>query len=158
MDYIGGAAISAGLIGGAVMGAVLYLGMAMAPRQMRMDLFYILGTLLIPRGSAASVYMVGALVHAMMSLTIGLIYAVFFLPFAEGSNLVAWGVLYGFVHWIIVGGNLELIGYIRPLMRARELQKPGAFAVNYPRVTAGGFLALHLVFGVLMGGLYTAWT
>ena len=156
MDYNGGAAVASGLIAGAVMGGGLYAGMAIAPRQMRMDLFHVLGTLLVPQAGSPVAYMVGATAHAVMSLAIALVYAVFFLPFAEGSNLVGWGVLYGFVHWIIMGANLEAMGYIHPLMRARELRRPGAFALDYPRATAASFFLLHLLFGLLVGGLYTA--
>ena len=156
MDYNGGAAVSAGLIGGAAMAGVLYLSLAVAPRQMRMDLFHTFGSLLVPGGSQSMVYMVGAMSHAVMSLIIGLIYAVFFLPFADGSNLVGWGVLYGFVHWVILSANLEMLGYIHPLMRSRDIRRPGAFAINYPKTTVLGFLVLHLLFGLLVGGLYTA--
>ena len=158
MDYNGGAAISAGLIGGAVMAAALYLATAMAPGQMRMDLLHMLGSMVVPRGSDARVYSIGSIVHAFMSLGIALIYVVFFMLFAEGSNVVGWGVLFGFVHWVIMGANLEMMGYIHPLMRARELRRPGAFAINYPRATAVGFLFLHLIYGLVIGGLYTAFT
>ena len=138
------------------MGGILYLGTAVAPRQMRMDLFRTLGSFLIPKGDTTAVYIVGAAAHAVMSLVIGLIYAVFFLPFADGSNVVGWGVLFGFVHWVIMGANLEMMGYIHPLMRTRELRRPGAFAVNFPKATVVAFLFLHLIFGLLVGGLYTA--
>ena len=156
MDYNGGAAASAGLIAGAVMGLMLYLGMVISPRRMQMDLFYILGSFLAPNAGTPVVYMVGAISHAAMSLVLGLIYAVFFLPFSEGSNLVGWGVLYGLVHWIVVGLNLEGMGYIHPLRRASELRRLSAFAASYPRETVVGFLVLHLVFGLVVGGLYTA--
>ena len=91
MDYNGGAAVSAGLIGGAVMAGVLYTGMAIAPRQIQMDLFHTLGTMLTPRGGVAVVYMAGAVAHALFSLIIGLVYALLFLPFADGTNVVGWG-------------------------------------------------------------------
>ena len=158
MDYNGGAAVSAGLIGGAVMAGVLYTGMAIAPRQIQMDLFHTLGTMLTPRGGVAVVYMAGAVAHALFSLIIGLVYALLFLPFADGTNVVGWGVLYGFVHWVIIGGSLELLGRAHPLMRSQELRRPGVFAMNYPRMTVAGFLALHLIFGLIVGGIYTAST
>jgi hypothetical protein len=31
-----------------------------------------------------------------------------------------------------------MMGYIHPLMRARELRRPGAFAINYPHNPAIG--------------------
>ncbi len=44
MSFDGGAAIGAGLIAGAVMSVLLYMGIAMMPRQMKMNLFLMLGT------------------------------------------------------------------------------------------------------------------
>ena len=140
------------------MAGMLYLGAVVAARYMRMDLLNILGTLVIPRGSQPAVYLIGALTHAAMSLVIGLIYVVFFLPFAADSNVIGWGVLFGFVHWIIMGANMEVLGYIHPLMSSRELRSPGLFAINYPRPTVGAFLFLHLIFGLIIGGIYTAFT
>ena len=156
MDYNGGAAIASGLIAGVAMAAILYLGVAFAPRQMRLDLFHMLGTLIAPRAGADWVYPLGAIVHAFLSLATALLYTIFFLPFADGSNVVGWGLLYGFVHYVIMGVNLEAMGYIHPLMQAREVPRPGAFAMNFPRATGAGFLAVHVVYGLMIGGLYTA--
>ena len=38
-------ALGAGLIGGAIMSVVLYMGIAMMPKQMKMNLFLMLGTM-----------------------------------------------------------------------------------------------------------------
>jgi hypothetical protein len=45
MSFDAGAAIGAGLISGAVMSLLLYMGIAVMPRQMKMDLFLMLGTM-----------------------------------------------------------------------------------------------------------------
>ena len=39
-----GAAVGSGLVAGAVMSLLLYMGIAMMPRQMKMNLFLMLGT------------------------------------------------------------------------------------------------------------------
>jgi len=44
------AAIIAGLIGGGVMATLLYMGIAMMPDKTRMNLFRLLGTMLLPAG------------------------------------------------------------------------------------------------------------
>ena len=78
MSFDGGAAIGAGLIAGNVMSVLLYLGMAMTPRQMMMNLFLMLGTMMVgnkvlvstPEGTVVSnkpmAYVVGAMVPGMM--------------------------------------------------------------------------------------------
>ena len=43
MSFDVGAAVGAGLIVGAVMSVLLYMGIAMMPRQMKMNLFLIWG-------------------------------------------------------------------------------------------------------------------
>lgn len=158
MPYNALNAASVGLIGGAVMALVLYLGLAMSPRQMRLNLFYIFGTMLLPRGNATMVYFLGAAAHAAVSVGLALFYALlFYWIFSEGSNLVVWGLLFGFVHWIVAGANLGMLGELHPLMVNRELRRPGPFAVNYPRPTAAALLVLHLVYGLIVSWLYTAW-
>ena len=76
MEFDALAAIGAGLIGGGVMVALLYLGIVMMPGQMRMNLLKLLGTMILPAGAAA--YMLGFMMHAMMSVVFGLLHAAFF--------------------------------------------------------------------------------
>ena len=59
MDFDAGAAIVAGLIGGAAMGVLLYMGIAMMPRQMKMNLFLMLGTMVFRDKEKA--YVAGAM-------------------------------------------------------------------------------------------------
>ena len=49
MDFEPGWAILAGLIGGAAMATILYMGIVMLPDQMRMNLFMMLGTISVRR-------------------------------------------------------------------------------------------------------------
>ncbi len=76
MDFEPGWAILAGLIGGAIMAAILYMSIFMLPEQMKMNLFMMLGTMLLPVGAAA--IMMGAMVHAVMSVVFGLIHGAIF--------------------------------------------------------------------------------
>jgi hypothetical protein len=47
---------------------------------------------------------------------------------------------------------------MHPLMRRGEMGAPGAFAMNYPAMTAMGFFMLHILFGIIVGTSYTAFT
>jgi hypothetical protein len=156
MDFDGGAAVGAGLIGGAVMGMLLYMGIGMMPRQMKMNLFLMLGTMMFRDRTMAIV--AGGMMHAMMSIIFGLIHVAFFVAFDLETGLVAWGILFGFVHWMISGMGLGMMPMMHPLIKSGEMDSPGAFALNYPSMTAMGFFMLHIVFGVLVGALYTAFT
>ncbi len=156
MDFDTGAAVGAGLIGGTVMSMLLYMGIGMMPRQMRMNLFLMLGTMMFrDRGMAI---VAGGMMHAMMSIAFGLIHVAFFVAFGLESSLVAWGILFGVVHWMISGMGLGMLPMMHPLIRTGEMDAPGAFALSYPSMTAMGFFMLHIVFGILVGAFYTAFT
>lgn len=68
MDYP--ATIGAGLIGGGVKTAVLHMGMAEMPKQMKMNLLYLLGSMTLPQRALA--YRMGAMMHPGMSVAFAL--------------------------------------------------------------------------------------
>ena len=155
MEFDGGAAVGAGLIAGAVMSMVLYMGIGMMPGQMKMNLFYMLGTMMTRNKGVA--YVVGAMMHAVMGIVFALIHIGLYQAFDLESGLAAWGLLFGFAHWIVAGMGFSIIGAMHPLMRSGELQAPGPFVKNYPGMTVMGFLMLHLIYDLVVGVLYEAW-
>ncbi len=156
MEFEAGAAVAAGLIGGAVMALLLYMGIAMMAAQMKMNLFRLLGTMLLEEGTAA--YVLGGMVHAMMSVLFGLVHVALYIALDLESNLAAWGLLFGVGHWMIVGMALGMMPMMHRGIRNGSIDAPGFYALSYPRMTALGFLMLHLVYGVLVGALYPAFT
>ena len=156
MEFDGGAAIGAGLVAGGVMSMLLYMGIGMIPGQMKMDLFLMLGTMVVRDRSSA--YVAGALMHAMMSVSFGLVHVALFTAIDLDSSLAAWGVLFGLGHWLVSSFGLGMVPIMHPLMRSGDMQAPGVLAMNYPPMTAMGFFMLHIVFGVLVGALYPVFT
>lgn len=136
------------------MAALLYMGIAMLPRQMKMNLFLMLGTMMVFRGGVMA-YAMGAMVHAGMSVVFGLIHVAILSGLGQEGS-VGVGLLLGLIHWVIVGMGLGMIPSMHQLMRAGQMQAPGVFALRYPLPTAMGFLMLHLVFGVVVSVLYEA--
>ena len=120
-----------------------------------MNLLYMLGTMMTR--SKVPAYVIGAMMHAMMGVVFALIHTGLYQAFDLETSLVAWGLLFGFGHWLIVGAGFGMIGVMHPLMRSGEMQAPGPFVKNYPTMTAMGFLMLHLLYGVVVGGLYEVW-
>ncbi len=155
VDFEPGWAILAGLIAGGVMAAILYMGNFMLPNQMKMNLFMMLGSMMLPVGAAA--FLMGAMMHAGMSVVFGLIHGAVFAAADIDSALAAWGLLFGLVHWAVVGMALGMLPLMHPRIRNGEIDAPGFYALNLPPMTAMGFLMLHLVFGVLVAVLYGAW-
>lgn len=155
MEYNLGAAIAAGIVGTVVMTAVLYMGIAMMPRQMTMNLLYMLGTMMTRNRTAA--YLVGAMMHGVMGVIFALIHTGIYQATGLETSLVAWGILFGFVHWLVVGMGIGMIGAVHPMMRTGELQAPGVFVRNLPSMTVMGFLMIHLLYGLLVGAIYSAY-
>lgn len=171
MDFEPGWAILAGLIGGGLMSVILYMGIIMMPQQMKMNLFMMLGSMMLPVGAGA--FAMGAMIHAGMSVVFGLVHGAVFAIADIDSAEAAWGLLFGLVHWAIVGMALGMLPLMHPRIRyegrrlipqARGnpnseelLDPPGFYALGYPMMTAMGFLMLHLLFGVVVGALYGAW-
>jgi len=152
MDFEPGWAILAGLIGGPAMAGLLYAGVLMLPSQMKMNLFMLLGSMMLPVGATA--FVVGAMVHVMMSIVFGLVHGAVFAVADINSAEAAWGLLFGAVHWVMAGMALAMLPLVHPRIRSGELPSPGPFALHYPPMTAMGFLVLHLLFGVLIGIIY----
>ncbi|MDA0263603.1 MAG: hypothetical protein O3A93_05690 [Chloroflexi bacterium] len=150
MDYP--AAIWAGLIGGAAMTAVLYMGIFVMPGQMKMNLLYILGSMMF--GERTIAYMSGAMMHATMSVAFALAHVGLYQAFGLEANLAAWGLVFGAAHWAMTGMALGMMPAMHPRIKDGTLAAPGPFAMGYPMGTAIGFLVLHLIFGVLVGALY----
>ncbi|MBI2856271.1 MAG: hypothetical protein HYX93_05430 [Chloroflexi bacterium] len=155
MDYNAGAAVGAGIVGAVAMAAVLYMGIAMMPRQMTMNLLYMLGTMMTR--ATVPAYVAGAMMHAVMGIVFALVHTGLYQALDLESGLAGWGILFGFVHWIVAGMGIGMVGAMHPLMRSGEMQAPGPFVKNYPPMTAMGFFMLHLLFGLLVGVLYQAW-
>ena len=154
MEFDAGAATGAGLIAGTVMAALLYMGIGMIPTQMKMNLFLMLGTMMLPRGGMA--YAGGAMMHAVSSIGFALIHVALYNAFSLETELAAWGVLFGLGHWAVSGMGLGMIPVMHPLMKRGDMQAPGAMAMSFPAMTAMGFFVLHIVFGVLVGVFYEA--
>ena len=137
MDFEPGPAILAGLVGGGVMAAILYMGIIMLPEQMKMNLFMLLGSMALPVGAAA--FVMGAMVHAGMSVAFGLIHGAVFAAADIDSAEWAWGLLFGLVHWVGVGMALGMMPLIHPRIRSGEVDAPGFYTLNFPPMTAMRF-------------------
>ena len=136
------------------MSAILYMGIAMMPNQMKMNLFYLLGTMMFRQKVMG--YMAGAMAHAAMSIGFALIHVGVIEGIGLDSALAAWGLLFGFVHYLVVGMALGMMPLMHSGIRRGDVQAPGVYALAHPASTAMGFLMLHLVYGVLVGTFYTA--
>ncbi len=149
-----GTAIGAGLAGGIVMIALLYGGIMMMPDQMRMNLLYMLGSMIGMRGGSA--YMAGFAMHLMASAAFGVVHAAIFAAGDIADGVLLWGAVFGLAHAVMSGAMLTMMPAMHPEMQAGRMEAPGAFAISLGRPTAMGFLMLHVIFGAVVGVIYAA--
>jgi hypothetical protein len=132
-NYQAGAAILAGLIGGLAFLAVVSMGLGTG--MTRMNFLPMLGSMMAPKASRSAIYGIGLVIHLMASAAFGLIHAV------HGI-----GVL------ILMPMMLTMA---HPLVRSGDLERPGAFLIGFGSMTPAGSLAAHVVFGLVVGSIYT---
>lgn len=153
MEYNYPAVVSAGLIAGAVMLIPIYLGRMMMPDQMKMDLLKMLGTMMMP--VSGMTYGVGSVIHAMMSIIFASVHVAFFVWLDIDSSLALWGLLFGAVHWMMVGVAFGMMkSSVHRGIRDGAVQAPGFFGLGMGIMTAVGILMVHLIYGVLVGAFY----
>lgn len=125
----------------------------------RMNLPFMLGTILTPNRDRATVY--GVLIHLVNGWLFSLIYVAAF----HATGLATWwfGAAIGAVHamFVLMVGMPALPG-MHPRMASerggptvvRLLEPPGFLARNYGLRTPISVVLAHLVFGALLGAFY----
>ena len=152
MDFEAGAGVLAGLIAGGIMLVPMYMGLLLMPGQMKMDILKLLGTMMFPL--TVMTYPTGLMIHAGNSIGFALVHVAFFELFDLESNLAAWGLLFGAVHWVISGVAFGMMPLMHRGIRQNIVPAPGLMASAYPPMTIAGFLMVHLLYGVLVGTFY----
>lgn len=149
-----GAAIIAGIVATVVMTAVMYLGRAMLPQQMPMNILHMLGTMMTR--STGPAYMIGGMMHFMNGILFAIVHAAIYAVLGLTSGLLLWGLLFGAFHWLITGVGMGMMPMMHPVIKAGDMDAPGAFAKNLPMLNIMGFLMAHLIFGLVVGVVYEA--
>jgi len=144
-----GLAFLAGVIGGAVMIALVAIARAAGITDLN---FGILWGSMITNEATAGTWVLGTVIHLVVSGLIALIYAAVF-EAIRGSNWFT-GLIGGAIHAVIGGLALTALPAIHPAI-PDLLREPGAFAINYGSAAAALFVVGHLIYGVIVGGLYT---
>lgn len=121
----------------------------------RLDLPDLLGSMFARTGTQES-YITGVIVHLVNGalLSVAFVYAMVLLDWPV--NWVT-GLMWGIVVWAHGLVFLTSIGGVHPEIRDGRQDDPGPAGTHLGRWTPGVYLLGHLVYGVLLGGLYTVW-
>ncbi|MBT4944245.1 MAG: hypothetical protein HN667_07660 [Chloroflexi bacterium] len=156
MEYNSPAAIYSGLIAGAIMLIPIYLGRMMMPEQMKMDLLKMLGTMMMPVGGMT--YGIGLMIHAVMSIVFASAHAAFYL-WLDIDSSYGIGIVFGLVHFIGTGMFFGMLSSsLHRGIRDGAVEAPGFFALKLGGATAMGALVVHIIFGLVVGGLYESFS
>jgi hypothetical protein len=110
-----------------------------------------LGTLVVRSPSLA--WLTGATMCIVTFGVVGVFYATGFEYVTLRAGFVA-GAGLAIVHTLISGLALAVLPIVHPLMRARISNEPGIFKSNLGTFDVCAFVALHLLYGALVGLLY----
>ena len=134
-----------GVLGAFMMTVLLALVRWVGLTQFNISMF--LGSM-ITQEFTATTWAIGFAWHLLNGGIFGMVYAGIFR--ATGSASAGKGTLFGFIHWLGFSLVMALSPNIHPLIPS-EIVEPGYFAINYGVITAVGALALHLIFGYIVG-------
>jgi uncharacterized membrane protein YeaQ/YmgE (transglycosylase-associated protein family) len=96
-------------------------------------------------------WFVGLLSHVMVGGLAGVAYGKLFTVVGESGWLP--GVVIGIAHGLFAGLMLGFVPLIHPLVPER-IADPGPFLASMSTLTALVFVALHALFGAIVGELY----
>jgi hypothetical protein len=126
----------------------------------RMNIPYLLGTMFTSNRDRAKVY--GAGLHLVNGWIFSLVYVAAFQ--AAGTFTWWFGAAVGFIHGsfvllvlmpILPGMHPRMASEIQGPTVVRQLEPPGFLGKNYGIRTPISALVAHVIFGTILGGLYT---
>ena len=145
MNVLG--AIVAGLVGTVAISMV----MAMAPKMgmPKMDIVDMLSTMFGKPNRT-----LGWMMHFMMGIIFALIYT-FIWSIGVGSSTLLNGLIFGAVHWLVVGVVMGMIPMMHAGIKSGTVQAPGLWMTNNGGVMAfvGGLIG-HMIFGLVVALIY----
>jgi len=145
MNVLG--AIIAGLVGTMAISMVMAIGPRMG--MPKMDIVDMLSTMF-----GKPNHTLGWMMHFMMGVIFALIYA-FLWSLGVGSATWLNGLVFGAVHWLVVGVVMGMIPLMHAGIRSGAVKAPGLWMTNNGGMMAfvGGLIG-HLAFGLVVALIY----
>lgn len=145
-------AIWAGIAGGLAMTLMMAMARAMGLINANMERYE--GCMITGEDKGGGTQAAGLTMHLMISVIIAIIYA---WGFAQFWGQASWtlGLLAGLVHWAIGGVLLPMMDGMNRCVREGRIEAFGAFGSKRGAMMVAGFLMGHLLYGLVVGWLYT---
>ena len=143
------AAIVAGLVGTAAMSLLMVMGPKMG--LPKMAIWEMLGSMFDSHGNNT----LGWMAHFMMGAVFALIYAALWSAGLGAPTLIG-GILFGAVHFVVVGLMLGGIPMMHAGIKAGTVQAPGVLMLNGGIMGLMGGLVGHILYGLVVALVYAA--
>jgi hypothetical protein len=150
-----------GAVAGGLVGTLLLTTGLVAASELRLtriDLPFLLGTMFVPQRTRAKA--LGYLLHFLVGQIFALIYYAVFMAIDESGWLL--GGAFGLLHGVFASTALVnvLLPVVHPRMGTSDtaadasplLEPPGFLMLNYGRSTPLVTIAVHVVYGAIVGG------
>ena len=146
MNVLG--AIAAGIVGTIVMTMVMMIAPKMG--MPKMDIAGTLGSMFSAEGNRT----VGMVMHFMMGIVFGIVYALLWNA-GIGTVSLLWGAIFGAVHWLITGVMMGGVSMMHAGVKAGMVNAPGVYMTNNGGMMAftGGLIG-HVIFGLVVALVY----
>lgn len=161
-------AIVAGFVGAVVM--TVMMSMAKAAGMTSMDMVLIQGAMFT--GDERKARGIGMVTHLVMmgAVVFGSLYALAFAGLGVSTSNAWWiGALIGAAHGVVAGLVFAMMPAMHPRMgdaapatvgpdghsNGVHLKDPGLFGHNYGSMTPGGVLMAHVIYGLVVGLVYS---
>lgn len=147
-------ALVAGLVATVAMTIMMYGAPVMG--MPRMDIATMLGSMTgVLRGPAA--FGVGMVMHFLNGTVIfPLIFAAAAQGLAEDLTVV-WGLAWGALLFVLANAvMMPMLGLVHAEVKAGRMSAPGFLALNWGMLVPLGSLLGHLLYGLVLGGLYVS--
>lgn len=143
------------VIAGLVSTVVFTMILMMAPKMgmPKMDIVSLLGSMFSAKPNQA----LGWVMHLMMGVVFALIY-VFLWSRGIGAAIWTSGMVFGAVHWLIVGMAMAMIPMMHVGIKSGAVKAPGLWMTG----NGGGLMAFmgglvgHMIFGAVVALVYAA--
>ena len=145
-----GRAFVAGMVGGAAMSVVMWMGRSMM--GMDVNLSMMLGTMFV-QSPGSTAWVIGFIMHLMISGLIALIYAWGFEHVTHGAGWLV-GVGFSLIHSIGTGLFMGMMPVVHPMIKSGQMPAPGIFMANKGAMYVVMLFVLHAIYGAIVGGMY----
>lgn len=145
-------ALWAGVVGGLVMTVMMTIARMMGMVDANMSKYQ--GCMITKSNEGAGTTVAGIMMHLMISALIAILYAWAFTAI-WGEATWWYGMINAVVHWLIAGMVLPMMDGMNPCVKDGRIKAFGAYGKNYGMMMVVGFLVGHLLYGAVVGWLYS---